>query len=106
MATSVGPAPIATSKRLLVTALARVEPTGYRWADTWKREMANPGVPPLLQEPVRATVRWQHKGPVKAYALDNTGARLRPVALTTAADGVELVIDGRSPGLHWELVAE
>ena len=69
--------------------------------------MANPGVPPLLQEPGRATAPWgQHKGPVKAYALDNTGARLRPVALTTAADGVEFVIDGRSPGLHWELVAE
>ena len=100
------PAPIATSKRLLVMALGRVEPTGYRWADTWKREMANPGVPPLLQEPVRATVRWQHKGPVRRTPSTTPGHGLRPVALTTAADGVELVIDGRSPGLHWELVAE
>ena len=106
VATSVGSAPIATSKRLLVTALARVEPTGFRWADSWRREVAHPGVPPLLQEPVRATVRWKHKGPVKAFALDNTGARLRPVTLKTATDGVELAIDGRGPGLHWELVAE
>ncbi len=106
VATSVGPAPIATTKRLLVTALARVEPTGFRWADGWKREVAQPGVPPLLQEPIRATVRWRHKGPVKAYALDNTGARLRPMDLKTAAGGVELVIDGRGPGLHWELIAE
>ncbi len=106
VATSVGPAPIATSKRLLVTALARVEPSGFRWADSWKREVAHPGAPPLLQEPVRATVRWKHKGPVKAYSLDNTGARLHEVALKTAADGVVLVIDGRGPGLHWELVAE
>ena len=64
--------------RLLVTAVARVEPTGFRWVDGWKREVADPGRPPLLQEPVEARVRWRRKGAVKAYALDNTRGPGRP----------------------------
>jgi hypothetical protein len=103
---SVGKAPISDATRLLVTAIARVEPTGYRWVDYTKREVADPGRPPLLQEPVQAKVRWFRKGTIKAYALDNTGARKAEVKLDTIRDGVELPIDGRSPILHWELVAE
>ncbi len=68
--------------------------------------MADPGVPPLLQEPVMARVRWRHKGTIKAYALDNTGARTGPGTLVQNADGAELVLDGRAGGFHWELVAE
>ncbi len=44
---SVGPEPIATARRLLVTALARVEPTGLTYADATGREVADPGRPPL-----------------------------------------------------------
>ncbi len=75
VATSISDEPIATSKRLLVSAIARVEPTGFRWVDTLKREVADPGRPPFLQEPVSATVVWRHKGKVRAFVLDNTGAR-------------------------------
>jgi len=32
-------------KRLLVSAVARVEPTGLRWVDQWKRESGRPGEP-------------------------------------------------------------
>ncbi len=106
VASSVGPKPIATTDRLLVSAVARVAPTGFRWVDHWRREVADPGVPPLLQEPVMARVRWRHKGTIKAYALDNTGARTGPGTLVQNADGVELVLDGRAGGFHWELVAE
>jgi hypothetical protein len=105
VASSVGNQPIATSRRLLVTAVARVEPTGYRWVDSWKREVADPGRPPLLQEPVRARIRWRFKGPAKAFALDNTGARTATVPLRVTEDGVELDVNGDSPTLHWELVA-
>jgi hypothetical protein len=106
VASSVGPEPIATTKRLLVTAVARVEPKGLRWVDEWKHEVADPGQPPLLQEPVQARVSWRRAGTVKAYALDNTGARVAPARLDPTAGGVRLLIDGASPTLHWELVVE
>src|SRR5262249_27488907 len=105
VASSVGKQPIAGSSRLLVTAVARVEPTGYRWVDGWKREVAHPGHPPLLREPVRARVYWRHKGPVTAYALDNNGARTGTVKLETRPDGVVLDLQGDTSTFHWELVA-
>ena len=107
-ATSLGPEPIAEAKRLLVTAVGRVEPTGFRWVDSWKREVADPGRPPFLQEPVRAQVVWRRKGTIRAFALNNAGERIGPVDLekSQSGEGVELVIDGRTPGFHWELVVE
>ncbi len=45
VASSVGSAPIATTKRLLVTAIARVQPTGFRWVDESKFDVAEPGRP-------------------------------------------------------------
>jgi hypothetical protein len=108
VATSISDEPIATTKRLLVSAIARVEPTGFRWVDTMKREVADPGRPPFLQEPVTATVVWRHKGRVRAFVLDNAGARIKEVALETipGRDAVSLAIDGKTAAFHWELVAE
>ena len=56
VATSISTEPIASTRRLLVSAIARVEPTGFRWVNSWKREVASPGQPPFLQEPVTATI--------------------------------------------------
>jgi hypothetical protein len=108
LATSLGDEPIATSKRLLVSAVARVEPTGFRWVDSWKREVASPGRPPFLQEPVTARVVWRHKGKVRAFVLDNTGARAGEARLESipGREGVSLLIDGKTAAFHWELVAE
>ena len=108
MASSVGPEPIATAKRLLVTAIARVQPTGFRWVDRWKREVADPGRPPLLQEPVSAQVAWRRKAKIQAYALNNSGERLGPAKTEPlpGGEGVTLVIDGKTPVFHWELTAE
>lgn len=107
MASSAGPEPIAEARRLLVTAIARVEPTGYRWVDPWRRETADPGRPPLLLEPVSARVEWRRKGALQAFALDESGARVRPAKSEPLADGgVALILDGSSPTIHWELVAE
>lgn len=104
---SVGTEPIAEAKRLLVTAIARVEPTGYRWVDSWQRETADPGRPPLLLEPVAARVEWRRKGTIQAYALDESGARVGAATIETLPEGgAALVLDGRSPAIHWELVAE
>jgi hypothetical protein len=94
------------ARRLLVTAVGKVEPTGFRWVDEWKREPGDPGIPPLIGEPVKAKVTWKRGGTIKAYALDNTGARIGPAEVETSRDGTRLTLDGRSPGLHWELVVE
>jgi hypothetical protein len=103
---SAGPEPIARAKRLLVTAVARISPTGFQWADHWKREAADPGRPPLLQEPVVGRVVWRGRSKVKAFALDNNGGRTGPAKSRATADGSELVLEGITPALHWELVAE
>ena len=108
VASSVGDQPIARSKRLLVSVVGQVEPTGFRWVDPWKREVADPGRPPLLQQPVEARVEWLHKGPVKGYVLDNAGNRVGPATIEPlpGGEGVALVVDGRAPAFHWELVVE
>ena len=98
--------PIVRSKRLLVTAIARVEPTGFEWVDDWHREVANPGLPPLLQEPVHAKVVWRRSGKVRAYALDGTGTRTGPAVLESNGNAHQLVIDGLAPGMHWEMAVE
>jgi hypothetical protein len=106
VATSMAKEPIATTSRLLVTAIARIEPTGFRWVDQWRHHVAAPGTPPLLQEPVRAKIAWRHAGKIQAYALDNNGARVGPADLVKTANGVLLELDGSSPSMHWELVVE
>ena len=81
VASSVGEQPIARARRLLVSAVARVAPTGFRWVDAWKPRVADPGRPPLLQQPVEAPRHWLHKGTVKGYVLDNAGDRVGPAKL-------------------------
>ncbi len=97
VATSVTPEPIATTKRLLVSAMARVEPTGLRWVDYWKRDVAEPGRPPFLQEPVAARIVWLHKGPVHAHVLNNAGERVGTAKLEPLA-GWRRLCAGRSMG--------
>lgn len=106
VASSATSKPIATTSRLLVTAVARVQPTGFRWTDEWRREVADPGRSPLIQEPVRAKVFWRRKGNVKAYPLDNNGIRGPAVRLEVTSDGVRLAIPGTTSTMHWELVVE
>jgi hypothetical protein len=103
---SIGPEPIAGAKRLLVSAVARVEPTGFRWVDGWRHAVADPGRPPFLSEPVRARVLWRGKGPVRGFVLDNAGQRAGParVEILPGGQGIALELDGRRPGFHWELV--
>jgi len=88
--------------------IGRVEPTGFRWVDRWKREVADPGGPPFLQEPVFARVSWRRKGKIQAYLLDNTGQRIGTAKTEPMAggEGTTLVIDAARPAFHWELVAE
>ena len=108
VASAVGPEPIATAKRLLVTVVGRVQPTGFRWVDRFKREVADPGRPPFLQEPVFARVVWRRNAKITGHVLNNAGERIGPAKLEPLADnaGAALVIDARVPAFHWELIAE
>ena len=66
VASAVGPEPIASARRLLITVVGRVQPTGFRWVDRFGREVADPGRPPFLQEPVFARVVWRRQGKIRA----------------------------------------
>ena len=108
VASSATKEPIATTGRLLVSAIAQVQPTGFRWTNGWRREVADPGRPPFLREPLIATVAWRRKGQIRAYELNNDGERVGPVALEglPRGEGVILRIDGKKPAFHWELTVE
>lgn len=105
---ALGSEPIAAAKRLLVTAVARVEPTGFFYADHNRLETGAPGRPPLLQEPVRAKIVWHRKGKIAAYRLDNAGKRLEkvPPERGPGNSGAILRLDGKSASTHWELAVE
>ena len=50
--------------------IGRVQPTGFAWVDRFRREVADPGRPPFLQEPVFGRVSWRRKGKIKGYVLE------------------------------------
>jgi hypothetical protein len=108
IASSASSEPIASTKRLLISAIARVEPTGCSWVDSWKRQVADPGRPPFLQEPVRAKITWLHKGSASAFVVDNEGKRQGAVKLEPLKNGQghTLLIDGKTAAFHWELTSE
>lgn len=106
VASALGAAPIARSSRILVTAVGRFQPTGFAWTDTNRVTVADPGRPPLLEEPIRARVVWKHPGRIRAFALDAAGKRLAEVPLAAEGKGVRLDLDGSKGALHWELIAE
>jgi hypothetical protein len=108
VASSVGSEPISTTKRLLVTVVGRVQPTGFRWVDRFKRDVADPGRSPFLQEPVFARVVWRRKGKISGYVLNNAGERTSPAKVQALPDngGVTLIVDARTAAFNWELTAE
>jgi hypothetical protein len=108
VASSVGPSTISRTKRLLVTVVGRVEPTGFRWVDRFQREVADPGRPPFLQEPVFARLAWRRPGKIRGFTLNNAGERVGPAKVEPLAngEGAALIIDAKVPAFHWELEVE
>lgn len=100
---SVDGQPLDRSRRMLLTSVARAEPTGIEWVDSWRREVANPGRPPILLEPVGLSVTWKRAGQWIAYPLDASGNRMTPVPLNDRGR-VTMLSDSSPPGtMHWEI---
>jgi hypothetical protein len=103
VASTVSGRPIAEADRFLITVVGRVQPTDLAWVDLWKREVANPGRPPLRVEPMRASITWTRDDPVTVYALDNAGRRVAEIQGAASGNGLRFVLDRREGYLHWEL---
>jgi hypothetical protein len=93
--------PLLRSRRVLVTALARERPTGARFSPDGSR-LLDAGGPPLLMEPVQATIRFAGGAPSVVRVLDVHGVPTgRQVPL--ASDG-SFRIDGRYATYYYEVV--
>jgi len=79
--TALDSAPIASSRRFLITAVARAENTGQAFANN-KRTVPERGRLPVLVEPVRAELSIVVAGPAEVYSLDAAGhhGQRNPVA--------------------------
>lgn len=89
-ATSLDSEPIGRARRVLLTAVARAEHTGFRLGPppasargTMSWSLLDAGRPPVLAEPVRAQVRLAVPGTSRVYALDSTGKRVRQLEAKT-----------------------
>jgi hypothetical protein len=81
---------IRTSKKLLVVALARARNTGMRFNET-EDSLLDRGQPPILMEPVQATITVSRPGTPKLVLLDHDG--LRTETTLPIQDG-QFTIDG------------
>jgi len=80
---------IATSRKLLITAIARARNTGMEFTDAGDG-LLNRGKPPILMESVKATITIDRPGATKLRLLDHDG--LRTESTLPLQDGV-VVID-------------
>ncbi len=89
------------SRRILITAMARDKQTGSEFNADWS-ELTAVGAPPLLMEPVQATIRFAGDRPTKVRPLDLYGVP-RQQSLSIAADG-QFLIDGTQQTYYYEVV--
>lgn len=91
---------IATSKHILITALARDKQTGSRYSADGKTLEAT-GTAPLLLEPVVATLKLAGTAPSSVTPCDHYGVPMS-AAVPIAADGT-FTIDGRYRAYYYEV---
>ena len=109
-------APIATARRLLVTAVGQAKNTGMEYETTSQRSplgtpyqrLREAGKTPVLLEAVtgQVEIRSHVAGQLKAWALDIVGNRVRPVPLTAASDAVTLTMQPDYQAVYYEIAAE
>ena len=72
LCTALDDQPLAASKRILITAMARDKQSGAVFNEDWSR-LEQAGAPPLLMEPVQATLRFRGTRPVRVRPCDVYG---------------------------------
>jgi hypothetical protein len=92
--------PLAESKRILITALARDKQSGATYNEDGTKLLTT-GTAPLLLEPVQAKLHFSGAKPTHVSALDPHGMAL-PRPLLVAADG-SFTIDGTSRAYYYEV---
>jgi hypothetical protein len=92
--------PLEESEHVLITALARDKQTGTEYSEDG-RTLRTIGGPPLLMEPVQATVRLRGAAPSRVNALDVYGV---PTGQSVPVDGDgRFTIDGRFRTYYYEV---
>lgn len=97
--TSLDDKPVAQSRHILITALARDKQTGARYSSDGKTLEAV-GTAPLLLEPVVATLKFSTR-PARVIPLDHYGVPMNQ-AVPVAADG-SFTIDGTYRAYYYEV---
>ena len=92
--------PLAQSRHVLITALARDRQTGSRYSENGKSLLAA-GTAPLLLEPVQATIKLAGPPPISIRPLDPYGVPKKET-LKAGKDG-SFQIDGRSRAYYYEV---
>jgi hypothetical protein len=92
--------PLTQSRRILITVMARDKQTGSEFSEDWS-ELTAIGGPPLLMEPVQATIRFVGDRPTHVRPLDLYGVP-REQSLEVTGNG-EFVIDGKSETWYYEV---
>ena len=92
-------APLGASKHILVTALARDRQAGASYSPDGSK-LEKKGAPPLLLEPVQATLKFTGAKPSRVRALDHYGNVLREVPVS---DDGTVQIDGRWRAYYYDV---
>lgn len=102
-------APIASAKRVLVSALGNAVNTGMSLTPGGN-SIVNPGTAPTLVEPIRAKVTLikltGNLEKARAYALGSSGERMAEVPLVRDQGSLSLSIGPAHRTLHYEIVRE
>jgi len=91
--------PIAEAPALLVTAVARAMNTRMRYNEDGS-ELLEIGGPPILLEPVEATITLKSRAGAKVYALDHAGRR---TDVELPVEGSAFHIGGKYATIYYEV---
>ena len=93
--------PLAGSKRILITAMARDKQTGARYSDDGTKLIAA-GTAPLLMEPVQAKIKFSGAKLSSVKPCDHYGAPIPGKSVPVATDG-SITIDGTHRAYYYSV---
>lgn len=99
--------PVASSPEVLLTAVARAQNTGMRW-EAGSRRLLDAGGPPVMVEPVEATVRLKRpRGKTTVRPLRLDGSEGPPLEVAVDGDGTcRFTIGGAHRTLYYSIITE